>query len=281
MPDDPTPSAASGTVRFVLKIQDCNIEVSAPIPEGPVRPVVLLPILQGLSSSISDLVAKSAAQLGKPLSCREGCGACCRHAVPITAVEARMISEWLDEQPEERRAVLLERFRNAARQLEESGLAEELRQSSTAPSRTSTHGLGLKYFALGIPCPFLENECCTIHPIRPLVCREYVVVSPAEHCAHPASEEIINVKPPVLLSQILNKWDVNGEPQSHQLILLTLLDEWVAHHPPEKDCARRTAPELLQEFLHAFAEEAQSVPADPRREHSQNSHHDQIDRIDA
>lgn len=262
--DNQTESPGFGTVKFALKLQEANFEVSAQLPLGPVRPAVLLPILQGLSNSISDLVTRRVGQLGEHISCREGCGACCRQPVPITPVEARMISEWLDEQPEERRTVLLERFRNAARQLEESGLAEELRQSSAAPGRTSTHALGLKYFALGIPCPFLENECCTIHPIRPLVCREYVVVSPAEHCAHPASKEIINVKPPVLLSQILDKWDVNGERQPHKLILLTLLDEWAAQHPPEEDCARRTAPELLQEFLHAFAKDAQAAPADPR-----------------
>jgi Fe-S-cluster containining protein len=36
-----------------------------------------------------------------------------------------------------------------------------------------------------MPCPFLEDESCSIHPDRPLVCREYLVTSPAELCAGP------------------------------------------------------------------------------------------------
>lgn len=31
--------------------------------------------------------------------------------------------------------------------------------------------------------PFLEDDACSIHPHRPSVCREYLVTSPAEHCA--------------------------------------------------------------------------------------------------
>ncbi|MCC6539421.1 MAG: YkgJ family cysteine cluster protein, partial [Bryobacterales bacterium] len=41
------------------------------------------------------------------------------------------------------------------------------------------------FFALGIACPFLENESCSIHPDRPLICREHLVNTPAEWCAEP------------------------------------------------------------------------------------------------
>ena len=52
------------------------------------------------------------------------------------------------------------------------------------------------YFALGIPCPFLEEESCSIHPDRPLVCREYLVTSPAELCAGPTQEGVTPVPVP-------------------------------------------------------------------------------------
>ncbi|MGB6743125.1 MAG: YkgJ family cysteine cluster protein, partial [Terracidiphilus sp.] len=172
--------------------------------------------------------------------------------------------EWLDAQPAERQAVLRERFRQAAAKLEESGIAADIRASANAQGRDLMHVLGLKYFALGIPCPFLEEERCTIHEIRPLRCREYLVVSPAEHCAHPETKEIVGIKPPVLLSQILARWNVNGDPQPHELILLAMLDEWIAKHPAGEDRAHRTSPELLEEFLRAFARDAAAAPADPR-----------------
>ena len=91
-------------------------------------------------------------------------------------------------------------------------------------------------------------------------CREYLVVSPAEQCAHPATKEIVSIKPPVLLSRILARWDPNGDPQPEELILLTMLDEWIACHPANQDRPHRTSPELLQEFLRAFAKDAADVP---------------------
>jgi len=52
------------------------------------------------------------------------------------------------------------------------------------------------YFALRVPCPFLEEESCSIHPDRPLVCREYLVTSPAELCAGPTQEGVTPVPVP-------------------------------------------------------------------------------------
>lgn len=258
---DPAPeSPGLKTLQFALKVQGARIDVNAQLPDGPVRPAVLLPILQNLSDSISHLTEQEAARVGKPVSCREGCGACCRQAVPISAVEARMLSEWIAAQPEERREVLHTRFRAAAARLEESGLAQNLRDAPVS-DKDAMHVLGLRYFALGIPCPFLEDERCTIHPIRPLRCREYMVISPAEHCAHPETKEIIGVKPPVLLSRVLGKWNTSGDPQSSDFILLTMLDEWAAAHPAAEDRATRTAPDLLQEFLRTFASENNSSAA--------------------
>jgi Fe-S-cluster containining protein len=264
MPASPPHSPGLGTLKFSLKVQDCTIEVSAQLPEGAVLPAVLLPVLQGLSNSLLDVTAERAAKAGKKLSCRDGCAACCRHAVPIAPAEARLIAQSLDRQPEERQAVLRERFRHAAARIEECGIAQGVRDISKAGGRDALHALGLRYFALGIPCPFLEEERCSIYEIRPMRCREYLVVSPAEYCSHPETKEIVGADPPVRLSQILGKWTTNGDRQPNEVILLTMLDEWVANHPAGEDHAHRTAPEMLQEFLHAFAKDASAAPSVPR-----------------
>lgn len=265
MPANPeTQAPGCGTVEFTLKVQNAAIAVRAQLPEGPVSPDVLLPILQGLSNSMTDLAVRGARELGEQLSCREGCGACCRQAVPISPVEARAIAEWLDTQPPERRSVLRERFRRAAARLEESGIATEFRQAGPATSREEMHEMGLRYFALGIPCPFLEDERCAIHEIRPLRCREYLVVSPAENCAHPRTKQIVGIRPPVLLSRVLAQWDTSGDRRPRVLILLTMLEEWLAKHPADEDRPHRTSPELLREFLDAFTTHAEAAPSDPR-----------------
>jgi Fe-S-cluster containining protein len=249
-------SSGFGVARFALRLEDANIEVEAKLPEGQAPPAVLLPVLRNLSNTLSELTVQRAGRAGKSFSCHEGCGACCRQAVPITAVEARAIADWLSAQPEERQAVLRARFQQAAAKLEESGIAGELRTAVSKKDRDAIHNLGLRYFALGIPCPFLEQERCTIHEIRPLRCREYLVVSPPAYCAQPGIGEIDKIEPPVMLSQILARWDVNGDPQPRELILLALLDEWLAQHPADQDQVHRTPAELLEEFIHAFARDA-------------------------
>jgi Fe-S-cluster containining protein len=51
----------------------------------------------------------------------------------------------------------------------------------------------MEYFSKGIPCPFLEDESCSIHENRPLICRQYLVTSPASHCRKPSAETISRV----------------------------------------------------------------------------------------
>jgi Fe-S-cluster containining protein len=38
------------------------------------------------------------------------------------------------------------------------------------------------YAQLNILCPFLKEGTCSIYPVRPFVCSEYVVSSPSEKC---------------------------------------------------------------------------------------------------
>jgi Fe-S-cluster containining protein len=247
---------AFGTVKFALRVHDCTIEVNSQLPQGPILPATLLPILQGLSNSLTDIAVTRAGIVGRHLSCRKGCGACCRQAVPITPVEARMISGLIESLPEERRNMVRERFRQAAERLEQSGMAQKFRSSPDLTDRAALHALGLRYFALAIPCPFLEEESCSIHEHRPLRCREYLVVSPAEECARPDGGQVVGIKPAVKLSQILGQWTTSGDAQQHELIIMTMLDEWIAGHPSCQDLAHRSAPELLHEFLTSFARDS-------------------------
>jgi len=64
----------------------------------------------------------------------------------------------------------------------------------------------MEYFYEGVACPFLEEESCSIHPDRPLSCREYLVTSPAEYCSRPTAETIrqmrIQLKPSIAVLEM-------------------------------------------------------------------------------
>ena len=83
-------------------------------------------------------------------------------------------------------------------------MIEELRHPERIGKEERTP-LALSYFRLGIPCPFLEEESCSIHPDRPLSCREYLVTSAPIHCAEQAPDKVQGVRLDAMVSLVLRQ----------------------------------------------------------------------------
>jgi Fe-S-cluster containining protein len=185
-----TPGEAQQTGRAVLVVNDERLPLELTVPTGAVTVEQLLPILRGLSSLFSERGAARAEADGKTISCRAGCGACCRQLVPLAPSEARALARLVDAMPEPRRSTIRARFDAAIARLEAASLLS--RMGTRTPEERSA--LGKAYFQQGIACPFLEDESCSIHPERPMACREYLVTSPAENCRTPTPDSIDKVK---------------------------------------------------------------------------------------
>jgi Fe-S-cluster containining protein len=160
-------NSATSTATLRLGIGNLKIVHAVSVPSGPVRASEVVPALQGLVNAVVE-----AAEKDKAISCRKGCGACCRQLVPVSRTEGERLLEEIKALPPGRQQRLRERFAAAEAKVTAAGLGERAGRSDRE--------LSLAYFALGIACPFLEDESCSIHPVRPLVCREYLVTSPAE-----------------------------------------------------------------------------------------------------
>jgi Fe-S-cluster containining protein len=158
--------------------------------------------------------------------------------VPVSRTEAERLLSTVAALPAERRAVLEGRFAAAEAAL----AAADLKERKGRPDRE----LSTAYFALGIPCPFLEEESCSIHPDRPLVCREYLVTSPAELCAGPEQEGVTPVPVPKVSLAARSLQD-----EREDWFPLALLMDWAKRRP--RDGARRTGPEWIQRFLKGMA----------------------------
>ncbi len=220
---------AHSTATLRLSVGDLRVVHPITVPSGSVPAADVVPALQGLVNAVV-----TAAEAGKAISCRKGCGACCRQLVPISRTEAERLLSTVAALPAERRAVLEGRFAAA-----ESALATaDLKERKGRPDRE----LSTAYFALGIPCPFLEEESCSIHPDRPLVCREYLVTSPAELCAGPEQEGVTPVPVPKVSLAARGLQD-----EREDWFPLALLMDWAKRRPGAG--ARRTGPEWIQRFL--------------------------------
>jgi Fe-S-cluster containining protein len=228
------------TATLRLTVGDLSIAHPITVPNGPVPATAVLPALQGLVNAVV-----GAAEAGKDISCRKGCGACCRQLVPISRTEGEALLALIEAMPEDRRMAVQARFAAAEATITAAGLADRGERSDREDAR-SDRALSVSYFALGIACPFLEEESCSIHPDRPLVCREYLVTSPAALCAGPQQEGVTPVPVPKLSLAARRL-----QEESESWFPLALLTAW--NRKPRAPAKRRPGTEWVQRFLRGLS----------------------------
>jgi Fe-S-cluster containining protein len=229
---------AHSTATLRLTVGDLRIVHPITVPSAPVPATDVVPALQGVVNAVVAAAEAGLTKSGETISCRKGCGACCRQLVPISRTEGERLLAVIAAMPRERQETLHARFAAAETAIDGAGLTDRAGRSDRE--------LSLAYFALAIPCPFLEDESCSIHPDRPLVCREYLVTSPAELCAGRAQEGVTPVPVPKV-SMAARGLQSDGE----EWLPLAGLMAWSATRP--SDGVRRTGPEWIQRFLKRIA----------------------------
>jgi Fe-S-cluster containining protein len=225
------PGHSTATLR--LTVGDLRIAHPITIPNEPVPATEVLPALQGLVNAVV-----GAAEAGQDISCRKGCGACCRQLVPISRTEGEALLALIEAMPKERRKAVRARFAEAEARITAAGLAGRAGRSDREVS--------IAYFALRIPCPFLEDESCSIHPDRPLVCREYLVTSPAALCSGPAQQGVTPVPVPKL-SLAAQRLQDEGD----SWFPLAMLFAW--SRKARSSAKRRLGTDWVQRFLKGLA----------------------------
>ena len=231
------------TGQGVLNIAGTQIEVSVTVPTSPVKAKKMLPIFQQLANTIVGIGEQQSIEAGKPVACGPGCGACCRQLVPISVSEAYQLNDLVEAMPEPKRSLVRQRFEAASGKIHEAQLHERLLEAKdmTPDQRVE---LALEYFSLGIACPLLEEESCSIHPDRPVVCREYLVTSDPKYCANPEPNKVEGVTIPAAMSKVL--YEVGGQDETMWIPMIWALD-WAGNH--EDQTQARTGQEWMGEIF--------------------------------
>lgn len=220
------------TIR--MEIHGQKRAFTVPVPLGPSHLLDLLPATGAIASQEAQANIDHARAEGKEISCKAGCGACCRQLVAISAVEAKALADLVASMPPERQGIIRERFRASIRRLEEAGIldANEPVGSRYPVARdqgsihTTLTDLGHRYFQLKIACPFLENESCGIYEVRPAVCREYHVTSPADNCARLYEASVDRLEPMFHVSDILGQLAERTTGLAQSTLMLVQSLEW-------------------------------------------------------
>lgn len=203
------------------------------VPAGFVPVTAIVPLLRRLGEQAQALEERRALAAGHSISCKKGCAACCRMLVPVSAPEAFALRELALGLPEERRRAMRKKVENARRRLAEAGLLDTLLKIAETGRQLSDDEMepvNRAYYALRMPCPFLENEVCSIYEDRPAACREMLVTSPAELCQDIAKNPVQALPVPVRMSTVLGMlWaELAGGPI--RLIPLPVALDWAEHH---------------------------------------------------
>ena len=199
------------SAEFTIEGEDFRLTSRVTVPAGPTRVSDLLPVARALSDAVVRETSQAVEGAGEKVSCKKGCGACCRNLVAISEVEARRIRAVVEQLPEPRRDTIRARFSEARERLERAGLLDELQAVHRVTSEDYTTLVGT-YFQERIACPFLEDEL----PLREFIAVARCQVPPPEH--------------------FLERW-----------VPLILAPEWAAAHPD--DPPPKPGPELLRELL--------------------------------
>ncbi len=231
------------------------LRFSAEISDEPVQVHDLLPLFQDITNRVVSVGIQGVEAQGQQISCRSGCGACCSQLVPISRAEGYALLTFIDQMPEDRQEAVKTSFAHNLQRFQASGLSQDLEYAFRENDRTVLRRVGLDYFKLNLPCPFLHDQSCSIHPVRPISCREFLVVSNPRHCSEPSPETIRNVVLPAQVSKIVYEMCYQHQGQVRGFLPMTLLYQQEAElrgaHPGVP------ASELVSEFFGRLVEAVQ------------------------
>ncbi|MCG8036623.1 MAG: YkgJ family cysteine cluster protein, partial [Candidatus Thiodiazotropha taylori] len=191
------------SISAELRIGSENLRFSVEITNEPVHIHDLLPFFQRITDKVVEIGVKEAEQQGKCISCKKGCGACCSQLVPVSRAEGYNLLNLIESMPAERQQVIRARFAQNIKVLKDAGVLQMMEQAVSNNDRMQLREVGVNYFRLNLPCPFLEDQSCSIHRDRPLSCREFLVTSDPVHCAGTNPETVESLSLPKRISPII------------------------------------------------------------------------------
>jgi Fe-S-cluster containining protein len=231
---------ASERFEIALNTPAGRLTSAVDVPTAFVPVTAIVPLMRRLGEEAQALEEARSSEEGQSRSCRKGCAACCRMLVPLSPPEAFALREFVRSLPSEQQERLAARLAEAKSILLAHGLWNqlvELGESAQMPDDLTLEPVNHAYYALRMPCPFLNDDLCSIYDERPAACRELLVTSPAELCQDMAMNPVVPIPVPVRIGPVLGLlWgELTNTPP--RLIPLPIALDWAERHQHE---SRRT-----------------------------------------
>jgi len=226
-------SSSAERLNLTITTTSGDLQVQVDVPTGFIPISHIVPVIRSLGEQAQDLEITHTNQIGKTISCQKGCGACCRQMIPVSPPEAFALVEAMNILSEDHQNRVKQNLARTRQRLETAGILRPLQDLAESPHQHSDNeldALNRAYYALRIPCIFLENEVCSIYAHRPAGCRSHLVTSPPELCQDMAHNSIEELHIPLRAGTVLSMlWaDLTGGPI--RLMPLPVAIEWAETH---------------------------------------------------
>jgi Fe-S-cluster containining protein len=242
----------SNRIKLVLRIDGEAVPVSAPQPPSRARLDELLPAQREIDNAAIEHAVRKAEATGRQVTCAKGCSACCRaQPVPVTPPEAYALLRLVEALPAVRRKQVEAHFADREQRLRDAGLSDLLLEQPADLDPERARGIAHAYFKLGLVCPFLDDDACSIHPQRPFVCRQYLVTSDPALCADPFANKADVIPMPLHAATAELAISETAYGRAQHTVPLTLALEYARRHRGELE-QRFDAEPLFRQWLGAL-----------------------------
>ncbi len=160
-----------------------------------------------------------------PVTCHKECSSCCHQLIPLSLAEVSYLHNLIRSFPVARQRCIAEKIRHITEVLKKQGMPFKL------PDIYHDADFERAYFNLGIPCPFLEENACSIYLQRPFVCRDYYVTSPPALCTDPFRNGPQRIKTGINFVALMAVFSARVYGFSPLPIPLSHIIEWIHEHP--------------------------------------------------
>ena len=254
--------AGAGTVKinFDMEVASQPLGLHAIVADKPVTLSAIVPLARMICDRIVSLTTQQAATDGHCITCRKGCMNCCRYLVPLSVPETLCLWEDVNADRQGAGEVVLRAFTAVGEKMIAAGpphIPSQRATDSLGHTVSPAGAAGQWYAQLDVTCPLLDQirQACRMYSLRPLACREHMVISAPDMCRGftPNSGDI--QAPPVSVSEALGLLAADLEQTEMEAVMLPLATAW---YQINADRARRTwsAVMIVQHFAQILRDTA-------------------------
>ncbi len=233
-------------VRGQISLFGRKREISIGLSDSFARLLDLAPLAQSLCDIVVSEAKERSRIQGRALPCGKGCSTCCSYLVPLSIPEAIYLYEKIQSLPFDQSRGLWSQSLAVAREL----LAHNPLEGLSGDEDTLDH-VGRWYSSKKRPCPFLEQDLCSLYDQRPLACREHLVTTPPLFCESHSVERVRSLKLPYSMVETLGKVTAQLEKTNVEAVMLPLVLPWIQDNP-ERLLRKWSARRMAECFLGAI-----------------------------